>query len=89
MKLVALKTLSNKRPKGAIFEESNPRAKMLVAIGAAELYIELPKPSAKPEPAKPEPPKPAASAAPAQTATPSQAMNRAASAALRRQSNDR
>lgn len=84
MKLRALKTLSNKRPKGAIFEESNPRAKMLVFIGAAEEVVDPPKPAAKPEPE----PAPVAATRP----TPAQSsanLTRAANAALRRQSNDR
>ena len=88
MKLIALKTLSNKRPKGAIFEEPNPRAKMLVAIGVAEVYVEPPTPAVKPAPA-PVAAKPAAQAPPvtAQPAAPAPTVTRTSSP--RRQSTDR
>jgi hypothetical protein len=40
MKLVALKRISDRLPKGQVFDEPNPRAKMLVAIGLAKPYVE-------------------------------------------------
>lgn len=42
MKLIALKRISDRRPLGCIFDEPNPRAKMLVAIGLAKPYVEPP-----------------------------------------------
>jgi hypothetical protein len=38
MRLVAIKRISEKRPMGCEFDEPNPRAKMLIAIGLAKPY---------------------------------------------------
>lgn len=46
MKLVAVKRIGDKRPVGTVFDEPNPRAKMLVAIGLAKPYVEPEKPVA-------------------------------------------
>lgn len=44
MKLVAVKRIGDKRPVGTVFDEPNPRAKMLVKIGLAKPYVEPEKP---------------------------------------------